>query len=446
MVLPINYDALYEVHLFALIPLLLATLVVLWKPGPWGRGMALALLLIATFLLRNENIIAVVLFALVCISYEVRTTKNTWRALSAGYAIPILGAFLVLVFFYVRRDGFALVESFQVKQTSSVCVSVAYTYIQRVGDFQGSPFQDCEQVVQRLFGVPNASIVTALRVNPVAMLAHLWWNFRLIPAGLQVLLFNYRSGPINPDYVETNRSSLIILPSLALFLTFCAALFLLRRHWKDWRTEWFDRQMWGWIMMGVLSVTVLVVALINRPRPSYMFLLGIVVRAAVALSVLIVLRQCIFLRKPLIALSAALVLAVLLLPNVYQARPSARPVLRDYRRLKPFGAKLYRPGIHLPGMALVAASWPWELISFDAQCMCDAIYYEELRRDATSARLLSEALDRRHATDFFANEVVLSDPVGADFAAHAEEYGWRVLGRGDASGDRWALWERSPSR
>jgi hypothetical protein len=94
-------------------------------------------------------------------------------------------------------------------------------------------------------------------------------------------------------------------------------------------------------------------------------------------------------------------------------------------------------------MALVASGWPWELISFDAKCMCDAIYYEELRRDASSSQALAQALDRKAATDFFMNENVFSDPVGSDFAGHASEYGWRVLGKGDTPGDRWALLERT---
>ena len=140
------------------------------------------------------------------------------------------------------------------------------------------------------------------------------------------------------------------------------------------------------------------------------------------------------------------VTAVLLVPDIYQARPSPRLILRDYRHLKPFGPQLYQPGIHLPGRALVASGWPWELISFDAECMCDAIYYEELRREATSARALSEALDQKHATDFYANEAVLADPVGSDFAAHAAELGWRVLGQGNVPGDRWVLWERKPGQ
>jgi len=43
--LPINFDSLYEVHQFTVIPILLTCIAVLWKPGPWGRGLGVAGLL-----------------------------------------------------------------------------------------------------------------------------------------------------------------------------------------------------------------------------------------------------------------------------------------------------------------------------------------------------------------------------------------------------------------
>ena len=63
VVLPINFDALYEVHLFAVIPVMCAALLVFGRPAHWCRGGALAVLLAASLLMRNENLIATVVFA-----------------------------------------------------------------------------------------------------------------------------------------------------------------------------------------------------------------------------------------------------------------------------------------------------------------------------------------------------------------------------------------------
>ena len=39
-----------------------------------------------------------------------------------------------------------------------------------------------------------------LRNNPRALSDHVLWNFRMVPAGLQLLLFDCASGGQDPDY------------------------------------------------------------------------------------------------------------------------------------------------------------------------------------------------------------------------------------------------------
>src|SRR5262245_41353549 len=53
-ILPINFNTLYEVHLFALLPILGVWLVIQWRDQPWSRGCALALLCLSCVLVRNE--------------------------------------------------------------------------------------------------------------------------------------------------------------------------------------------------------------------------------------------------------------------------------------------------------------------------------------------------------------------------------------------------------
>src|SRR5260370_5432346 len=56
-ILPINFDTLSEVHLFALLPVLAAWLIAGSRDTPLGRGTALAILVAATILVRYELIL-----------------------------------------------------------------------------------------------------------------------------------------------------------------------------------------------------------------------------------------------------------------------------------------------------------------------------------------------------------------------------------------------------
>src|SRR5215510_11206197 len=83
-ILPINFDTLYEVHLFAVLPVLVALLIAASWSTRASRGFVLAVLIAATVLVRNELIIAVIVFGLGCLAWEIRTLnlepQPTWLA------------------------------------------------------------------------------------------------------------------------------------------------------------------------------------------------------------------------------------------------------------------------------------------------------------------------------------------------------------------------------
>src|SRR5207237_322994 len=74
-VLPINFNTLYEVHLFSLLPALVAWLLLLSSRGHWARGLGLGVFAASTFLTRNETAVATVLFGMACLAYEWRRRK-----------------------------------------------------------------------------------------------------------------------------------------------------------------------------------------------------------------------------------------------------------------------------------------------------------------------------------------------------------------------------------
>src|SRR5262249_7334980 len=74
--LPVNYDPLYELHLFALIPELAAVLIALSWKGLRMRASVFAVLLAVAVLLRTEITFSLALWTVVWIGYEVREQRR----------------------------------------------------------------------------------------------------------------------------------------------------------------------------------------------------------------------------------------------------------------------------------------------------------------------------------------------------------------------------------
>ena len=75
MILPINFDSLYEVHLFAAVLPLAAVLLVLHDSNSWTRGRGFGILVLTALLVRIEVIVAVGLWALICAATEIRRVR-----------------------------------------------------------------------------------------------------------------------------------------------------------------------------------------------------------------------------------------------------------------------------------------------------------------------------------------------------------------------------------
>lgn len=454
VVLPIDYNALYEVHLFAVIPLILAPLVLLWKPGPWGRGGAIAMLVVTGVLMRNENLAAAALLGGLCLGYEFgrnRDVQDPWAAFQTGlraYGMPLLGASLLILFYYAHRmpyDSWALLRA---KHDLVVCQSFAAGYEQRMHAFARNAMADCGQLMERIFGSSSVSLTEAWRANRSAMLDYFWFNIRLLPSGLQVLLFNFRSGDENPDFVATYPSSLVLIPSVVTGVVLALGVYFFfagRKRWiETWRREYartrdsvLEARVWAWITLLCLCLVVCGVIVTNRPRPSYMFVLGITLRALLGLCGSLVLRHGPRIRTAMTVGAVAVVAAAFTLPNVYQHAPSPRPLLKAYRRLQPF-EKLF----HEPNPLLVSYEFGGELASYDGKCTCASRQFYELRAMVTPERTLAQAFEEAGATLFLADETILTDPLALEFVNHAGQLHWDVVARSSTRGENWAVLHR----
>ncbi len=468
VVLPIDFNDLYEVHMFAVIPLLLAPLAVLWWPGPWGRGSAIAILLIEGLLVRNENFASAVLLAVLAISYEFWQSlklpgqRAAWNRAIPAYGVPLLCAMLIASYFYVHRMPYDSWGSLESKHDLNVCESFAVGYQQR-HDFDRNPMGNCGKLMHRIFGasviggseaapdtMSTMPMTVALRANPSAMLEHFRWNvFRLLPSGIQVLLFNYRSGDANPDYAPTYQTKLVLIPSAALCAMLALGAYLFFTERKQWMDKWrventpfrqsvLEARIWAWITLGCVCLIVGSVIVTVRPRPAYLFILGIAIRAVAGLCAYLVIRRWPQLMVPLVAVSALLVAVMFLRPSVYELFPSPRPLLQEYRHMKP-----YAQFFHEPNSFLVSDQYGGQLSSYVGRCRCPWKRFDELRQKVTPERSLSQVFDQAGATLFVADEAILSDPLTQEFLANAKRLHWEVVAERHTGAENWAILHRT---
>src|SRR5262249_37225077 len=143
-----------------------------------------------------------------------------------------------------------------------------------------------------------------LAANPRAVCKHFAWNARLLPNGLELLLFNASGGKHNPDYVParlgSKRARRLGLLTLGVLL---AGGLLLARQWRSWWSGWLRERAPGWLAILALVPVWAVVIVTQRPRPSYLFTLALALMAAVGMAVHILLSQLPPLRRWLAALA-----------------------------------------------------------------------------------------------------------------------------------------------
>lgn len=439
VVLPIDFNSLYEVHLFAVIPVLLSVLVILWVPGAWGRGWGTAGLVIAAVLMRNELVPAAALFGLICAVWEYRRLRREAKPPFfpvRAYAFPLAAAFLLISFFYWRASDAGQIRAvLNRKHTLNVCQVYAVGYQQRHSDFQGSPWTECQQLMQRDFGKPEPSMSEALRRNPRAIIEHLLWNAQLIPNGLQVLLFQGMSGRVNPDYPPVNLWPVVLPISLLALAIAIAGLIVVYRERGYWWSSWLKNRLWAWTALGCIACAMPAVMLSQRPRPSYLFVLGIALRAVLALSAFALLHKHKSWKRldALVPMAAVLLLA--LAPRYYYWIPHNTYFTDMYETIAP-----YRNWIQLPGTGLVTVGWGQELCSYVGHSgSCRGMSFQDLRRRVNPEFPLHRVLDESRATVFFADAITLGDPLARDFVAEAGSYGWhRIAMRHDGDGN-WDL-------
>jgi hypothetical protein len=436
-ILPINYDTLYEVHLFSLLPELVAVLIALSWSGLRMRAGVFAALLATAVLMRNEVVIALVIWTAAWIAYEIHLSRRgepTPAAdLARAFGIPTLAvgviAAAVIVSFPDRGE---LRASLDRKHTLNVCQIYAFGYEQRNDDYTASPWTDCEPLMQRDFGERQPSMTAALAANPGAMGEHFLWNARLAPFGLQLMLFDRISAgeDMNPDYAPVKGGSIVALLGLILLVALVlGGLALLWRERRRWRRAWIRERAWGWLALGSLGTTAMVVALTQRPRPSYLFSLAVLILAVIGMCAMAYADRWPAVKSLRAAVPALALVILIVVPPHYgltyvtpQIGAPGRPLKAMVDRLDPFHDDLRGDDIGLlatysgPGCAYIGRADP-----------CRGVGWQETGGDDVDF-VYADQFDLRNPT--ILQEVHALERAGWSRLAPARPEGWLLLGRG----------------
>lgn len=494
--LPIDFNTRYEVHLFGVLPLLVSWLWILrrndaWLAGPGGalnRGGSLAVLLGATFLVRNESIVAFGVLFLICLIHEWRMFRRRRAdpslpqfrigAIAACYFVPMLIALAFVPFFYWRSTQKfpELSKDLSEKHTLNMAQVYAFGYSQRHPEWTKSPWTECHELCKNVFGVEEPTLGQMLHNNFWATMEHWKWNLSLWPAGMQVSLFNCTSygkqwpefNAQNPDYAPVDVIPSIAKRDSAAAITFVVAglilLILFRRRWWTW---WIKPRGWGWAAMFSAAVMAIPIVLTQRPRPSYLFSLTIFQMALVGTGLWIIGASMVMHRPRLMRRLGRL--AVLLMPlvmfaalygfsryywNRMQLGQEPRSLIKTIATLEPYHTKLRSDQVQF-----LKGEYATEVKLY----LCEGIaqvYDYSVMLDETNGlkpeQTLADFLDKHHFNYLYLdtiwwNKLDAERPgLVSELVRTGDKTGWRVIGYHEHSTDsadylsRWILFEKAP--
>lgn len=454
VVLPINFNTLYEVHLFSVIPILVACLLVLKSSKPWARGCAIAVLAASALLVRNEFLLIFLAFSSICVGYEFWQMRSQprypWRSYLMSYGIPLLVAGLLVIFFYSRSyiqfPELSVVS--KPKHTLNVCQIYAAGYQQRHSDWTGSPWTECNALMQRDFGQEYPSLFQALVANPPAMIEHFLWNYYLTLNGIQVSLFNATSGSINPDYAPVNLGQTwVLIPTIIVSLIWIAGLFLLIRDRDYWWKFWLQKRALGWTLLLIAAgLCIFVIIPMQRPRPSYLFSLALFLMSLTGLCIFVITHKWHRVQKLSAALPILMAFLLVVIPPYYPNQQyTDRALLNLYRKYLPFQNKFARTDT-----VFLSRDYPFELCSYlGGSTACNGKSYtgENFLGGMPPNMPIEDVLKQQGVNLFYADNLLLGrlqqDPRATTLLSNPESVGWKLLALSNKENSKWMLFERS---
>ncbi len=346
--LPINWGGMFEVHLFGFCLLMIACACAGASRSAWARGAALALLATDALLVRNELLLAVGCFGLLCLVEIVR--KKTFRGrleTSVKLVAPVLmAAVFALVLFgaNIRDFSFSKIrKQFVYRERANFVQVYAFNYQQRHPEWKGDPWVGGEELLVKDFGRGKVTFSEALGRNPRAWMEYVMWNVSLVPKGLQLAMFSGYAGSVAPDWGEWALQRfhqpgwIMIIPAVICGIGMWQLL-KRRRIAPLFQRRWTPA-LWTWLFLLSCVPTSLAAIVTQRPRASYIYPLTLLLMLVTTLSVrLLAGKLCQirgFNRRLLTWIPEAIAVGLLFfLPGSNWPAGGRQSLLQDYERVK----------------------------------------------------------------------------------------------------------------
>ena len=442
-IVPVNYDPLYEIHLFGALPVLIVLLVVAYVPRRQGLGVAVAILIASAVVVRTELIAGAVVLAGVAFAYELREWRagraSSRRVYARAYVIPLAVACLVIGGAYARSytQGSSAWRLLKAKEESNFCESYANSFQQRhPSEFTGNPFSECSPLMQQTFGKPMPTLLQGIDANPKAVAAFGAWNAHLLPSGLQVSLLGATALETNPGFtpVTINSRYALALAELLLILVVVGLVVLAKAGELSWRGM-PSRTRLLIVTLVAIAVTDVLVVLTVRPWAEYIYGLSICTVLLVGVSVSALVRGLGAMR--LLAPSVLAVVLILIVVASSPYGPGTRPIDEGVEHLQVVQKQLQQSGSVLVAGENYNVLCNYLAYSYNRRC--NALYWETLRSQVTPRLSAGQVLDRVHATALYADGGLLTDPIIAQLLAAPRAQGWQLAARGSGPGGPWQV-------
>lgn len=347
VILPINWNALYEIHLFGLIMFVAGSCFAGLRDSTPARAAGIACFFTGSLLVRNEFLLATGLFGAASAAWEFRSWKKSGASLASlarqQFKLAAPSILVLLISAFIFRSSFhswkQLLGDFNFRQRLNISQVYAFGYQQRHPEWPKNPWLHGDELLKQDFGTSEVTFGTLMRTNPMAFWEHIGWNLRLLPSGLQLGMFNCFSGRNTPDFVEFKGGSKFAKIASGIFcVLIVVGLMCLLRRKALWTRFLRGRRGWCWFAMATTLVPSMVGILTQRPRPSYIFLMSLFLMMLAGLCLSAVLKQ---LRANRYFNSFSPLLAIPFILFAHSKKDTAqiysgRPFYEIYQRLYPF--------------------------------------------------------------------------------------------------------------
>jgi len=430
IVLPINHNGLYEVHLFSIIlPLLSVWVLARWNTQR-ARGVALAAMAASVFLLRPEYIIATVFLAVFCVIVEVSEKGNPGtrrcRRILIAYGPPMLVVALIAGAALARSKvpPQVLGDFLQDKRKMNVNQLYTYGYMHRNPAWNGDPWTDCDSLMVDTFGSDDIGLGEAFVANPKAMFEHVAWNLRNLPDGTALGLFSARAGSINIDYSGTRRDPIrVILSGLGFLYLIAAGIAGARRFPAEKRRSWVRERRGAIAGLASLAFASLFVLCLAPPRPAFIsgWILTLMACAGVALQIVMYSwRGWPRMKRRLTLITA---LPLIFAPFYWKSEHPYQPVLAQVRVLES-----QREALTSGSLLPIAVSTSPDAVrtylnlerSFDDRFFC----VRALGAALVPGQTLDSLLRSKGVRSVLVADIVEHEPGIAEFESDSPENGW----------------------